>query len=301
MIEAYFIGTGAAIPSKDRGHTTVALRYKGNVFLFDCGENTQRRLIQEGLSPMKIENIFISHLHTDHVAGLYPFPETMYLLKRTKPLDVWGPRGLEKWGENLQQIQHFNFGYELTYHDLPNSRVQEIVEGKDFTISSMPVKHGTPSLAYCFKQHDWLRFLEKKALKMGVEPGPLRGKLTHRQDVKIGKKTIKWQDVTEQVIGKKVVISGDTGPLKEMVKFAEGADLLIHEATFAEDKKDEAEEFFHTTAKQAAEIAKKAKVKQLALIHFSQRYRTNKVLVEEAKEVFKETVGATDGMKLVVK
>lgn len=300
MIEAFFIGTGAAIPSKDRGHTTVALRHKGDVFLFDCGENTQRRLIQEGLSPMKIEHIFLTHLHTDHVAGLYPFPETMYLLKRKKPLDVWGPAGTKRWGASLKRIQHFDLGYELTYHDLPESET-DILEGKDFTISSMPVKHGTPSLAYCFKQKDWLRFLEDKALKMGVGPGPLRGKLTHKQDIKIKNKTIKWQDVTEEVIGKKVVISGDTAPLKSMVKFAKDADLLIHESTFAEDKKEEAEEFLHTTAKQAAEIAKKAKVKQLAIIHFSQRYRTNKVLVEEAKEVFPNTVGATDGLKVVVK
>lgn len=300
MIEVFFIGTGAAIPSKRRGHTTLAVRYKGEVFLFDCGENTQRRLIEEGISPMKIENIFVTHMHTDHVAGLFPLPETMYLLKRTKSLNIYGPKGLSRFGRALKEIQNVNLGYEVSFNELPNKK-EEVVDAKEYRVVSVPVSHGTPARGYCFEEKERLKFLEAKAMKMGVGPGPQRGKLTHKQNISINGRTIKWQDVTEVVPGKKIVISGDTLPCEEIEKLAKGADLLIHESTFGSDRTDEAHEYYHTTAAQAAQIAKKAGVKKLVLIHFSPRYKNVKPLLEEAKKVFPNTVLAEDGMKVVVK
>jgi len=300
MIEVFFIGTGAAIPSKKRGHTTVALRRGGEIFLFDCGENTQRRLIEEGISPMKIENIFVTHMHTDHVAGLFPLPETMYLLKRKTSLNIYGPKGLDRFGRLLRELQNFNLGYEVSFRELMRKKTT-VVDAKEYEITSVPVQHGTPSLGYCFEEKERLKFLEAKAEKMGVGPGPQRGKLTHKQNISVNGKTIKWQDVTEAIPGKKIVISGDTCPCDEIEKIAKGADLLIHEATFGEDKKDEAEEFYHTTAAQAAKIAKKAGVKKLALIHFSPRYKDVKPLLEEAQKIFPATFIAEDGMSIVVK
>jgi len=177
----------------------------------------------------------------------------------------------------------------------------DVIDAEDYRITAVPVDHGTPSRGYCFEEKERLKFLEKKALKMGVGPGPQRGKLTHKQDISVNGKTIKWQDVTEVVKGKKIVISGDTAPCGEIEKIAEGADLLIHESTFGDDRVDEAAEFKHTTAAQAAQIAKKAGVKKLVLIHFSPRYKNVKPLLEEAKKIFPNTVLAEDGMKLVVK
>ena len=300
MIEVFIIGTGAAIPSKKRGHTTVAIRRKGEIFLFDCGENTQRRLIEEGISPMKIEKIFITHMHTDHVAGLFPLPETMYLLRRTTPLDIYGPKGLERFGNALKTIQNFNLSYEVSFNELLN-RKMDVIDANEYRVVSVPVRHGTPSVGYCFEEKERLKFLEAKAMKMGVGPGPQRGRLTHKQNISIDGKTIKWKDVTEEVPGQKIVISGDTLPCEEIEKLAQGADLLIHESTFGSDRTEEAAEFKHTTAAQAARIAKKAKVKKLVLIHFSPRYKNVKPLLEEAKKIFPNTVLAEDGMKLIVK
>ena len=300
MIEVFFIGTGAAIPSKSRGHTTIAIRRMGDIFLFDCGENTQRRLVQEGISPMRIEKVFVTHLHTDHVAGLFPLPETMYLLKRERPLAIYGPRGIERFGETLKRFQNFDLGYGVSFHEIPNKK-SVVVEADDYRISAVPVRHGLPSLGYSFEEKERLKFLEEKAMKMGVGPGPQRGKLVAKKNISVNGKTINWQDVTKLVPGKKVVISGDTVPCEEIEKLAKGADLLIHEATFGNDRAEKAGDFHHSTAEGAARLAKKAGVKKLALIHFSPRYKDTDTLLNEAKEIFPNTVATKDGMKLIVK
>ena len=146
MIEVHFLGTGAAIPSKHRGHTSIALRYNGEIILFDCGENIQRQMIWAGLSPMKISRIFITHFHADHFAGLLALPQSLGLLKRKEPLYVYGPKGTEKVSKHLKVL----IG-DLEY-DLKFAEIKEAVENEKYIVSSIPVRHEIPSLAYSFEE-----------------------------------------------------------------------------------------------------------------------------------------------------
>ncbi len=301
MIEVFFLGTGAAIPSRERGHTTQVLRHKGELLLFDCGENTQRRIIQEDLSLMKISKIFVTHLHADHFAGLLALPQSLYLLNRAKPLEVFGPKGIKEIGEEIKRMTGFDLGYDLVFKEIPQDENHLVYQTEEYEIRSTPVKHGVETVAYCFQEKPRRKFLESKADKYGIKPGPVRGKLVAGKDVILKGQRIKADDVTKLVKGRKIVFSGDTLPLQIITEFSKGADLLIHEATYADDKTKEAEAYCHTTARQAAKVAKDAKVKSLILTHISPRYKDAKILADEAKEAFSKARIAKDGMKVVIK
>lgn len=301
MIEVFFLGTSAAIPSRERGHTTQVVRYKGELLLFDCGENTQRRVIQEDLSIMKISKIFLTHLHADHFAGLLALPQSLYMLNREKPLEVFGPKGTKMVGRHILDMAGFDLGYDLSFKEVPQKANHLVYETDEYEIRSMPVKHGIETLAYCFQEKSRRRFLESKAKKLGIKPGPVRGKLVAGRDVVYKGEKIRSDEVTKVVPGRKIVFSADTLPLKDVAKFAKGADLLVHEATYGNDRVKEAKAYGHSTASQAAKIAEEAQVKRLVLTHISPRYRDPKVLLEEAKSVFKRSRVAKDGMKVVIR
>ena len=306
MIELTMLGTTSGVPTRERGHSAIALKYEGEIFLFDCGENAQRQMKIADLSLVKTKAIFITHWHADHFAGLLGLLQTMTLMERKESLYIFGPKPAQKIIESIREIDtvaHMghrgNLGYDLVVKEVESGNVYE---GEKFVVEAIPAVHSIPAISYKFAEKDKPgRFDIKEAKKLGLKP-PQFGELQRGNIQTVGAKTIKPSDVIgEPRPGLKIVYSGDTAYNENLIKFAAGADLLIHEATYASDLSELSKENRHSTAAEAAEIAKKAKVKKLLLTHLSARYKTPKEILEEAKKTFKNSEAAMDLMKFVLK
>ncbi len=296
MIKIQFLGTSGTVPTERRGMPAVYLEYQGHRMLFDCGEGTQRQMRIAGLPFMKLERIFISHFHADHCLGLGGLIQTMDLLRRQKKLEIYGPKGTQDVIEKVITTGNFILeGFDLEINEIRSRGIKQIYADKDYIIKCAQLNHTVPCLGYSFEEREKRRFLKEKALKLGVPEGPLFSRLQAGENVKIGKRVIKPDDVlAKPVRGRKVVYASDSRPCTATVQLAKGADFLIHEATYANDMQKSAIEGKHSTAKEAAEIAKKAGVKRLLLTHISQRYKKPRVLEDEARKVFPKTKLAED-------
>jgi len=296
-IPIVFLGTSQAIPTARRNHTAVLLSYKEETLLIDCGEGTQRQFRKAKLNPCKISRILITHWHGDHILGLPGLLQTLALNSYNKTLNIYGPRGTKRFVPLIQSMFVFQDKIKINAEEI-NGR---FLEAKDFYIEAFPLQHGAPCNAYSFVEKDKIRLDKKKLEKLKLPSSPLIGELQKGKDIKFNKKTIKSKDVTYKEKGKKITIILDTELTDNCYKAAENADLLIAEATYSEQDKELAKENKHLTASQAAEIAKKAKVKKLILTHISQRYQSNeKILLEEARKIFKNTELSEDLMKIEI-
>lgn len=270
------------------------------MILFDCGEATQKQIMKAGISPMKIDDIYITHLHGDHILGLPGIIQSLAFRGRTRPLNIYGPYGINELIEHIKNIGFYTIGYEVITHEITDAD-EMVYQQNDFRISARKMKHTVVDYAYKIEELRQPKFLRQKAIELGIPPSPLFGKLQAGNEVTVDGKLIK----PEQVLGPpregvKLVFSGDTIPQESMIDFAWDVDVLIHEATFTKDIRDKAFENGHTVAEDAALIAKKANVEQLILTHLSNRYTSSKPLLEEAKSVFEDTVYAEDLMTVIV-
>lgn len=304
MIEVTFLGTVSGVPTIRRNHPAIVLDYysdERSTLLFDCGEGTQKQLMISGISFMQISKIFISHWHADHFAGIIPLIQTMNLERRQNELKVFGPES-EKFISNILSLGYFGCRFPVTAINVPfeGSDIVKIDETNEYEITTIPVYHTVPSVAYCFKEKDaWTIDLEKLKAA-GLKRGYWLKELKSKGVAMCKDKKVKIEDVANKKAGMKVVYSGDTRPCKNMVKLAEGADLLIHDGTFLEEDEGKA----HADVKQAAKIAKEANVKELVLTHLSRRYATKEDIEEiaaTAKKVFPNTKVAYDFMKVSLK
>ncbi|PNX50185.1 MAG: ribonuclease Z [Thermoplasmata archaeon M8B2D] len=289
-----FLGTGGSWPSVKRNVSSVALKRAGEIILFDCGEGTQRQFQKSKLSYMQISKIFITHFHGDHFLGLPGLIQTMQLNDREFPLHIYGPKGMIKLLNQLLSLGYFKPNYEIIGYEIDGG---DVLEFDGYKISVMRVKHGIPALAYCFEEDMRPgKFDKVKALKLGIPEGPLFSNLQKGKIITLnhGRKITPDMVLGPSRKGRKIVFSGDTKPINEMINFAKNADVLIHEATFSSELKDLSSDYGHTTASQAAEIAKKAFVDKLFLIHISPRYNENNVMEEDAKKIFKNSVVPKD-------
>jgi ribonuclease Z len=298
MIEIVLLGTGSGIPSKRRNHAAIWVRHEGECMLWDCGEGTQRQLLMAGLNFMKIDRIFITHWHADHWAGLIGLIQTMNLEKRKKPLFIYAPEA-ERFVSDLLDMDYWGPRFRIMPVDVPSEGrdITMLYETAEFAISSTPVKHTVPAVAYSIKEKDRWNVDLEKGKAYGLKQGPLVGKLKEE-----GKVTIKGVEVSLKEVGilrrgAKVSYSGDTKPCATLLALAKDSDLLIHDATFSE----EMENRMHTGAAEAAEVAKQATVGKLVLTHFSRRYLDMKPMEKEAKAIFPNTVIAEDFMRFEVK
>jgi ribonuclease Z len=285
-LSLFFAGTGGSVPSARRGLPAMLLRRGGEHILFDCGEGTQRQLIKTvGLAD--IDSVFITHFHADHWLGLPGMLKSFALRERVQPLSVYGPRGLVE----LMERMRFVYGrppYELSIVELAPT---ETVAGDGYVIAAVPVRHKGEAYGYAFIENERPGHLDPElAQRLGVEPGPDFGRLQRGETI---------GDVTpEQVLGpvragRKIVISGDTAPYEPLIVAAHESDLLVHEATFAEEETERARETSHSTARQAAEVALEAQVGMLALTHISSRYPGGE-LREQARARFANTEAPRD-------
>jgi ribonuclease Z len=292
-IDVIFLGTGGSLPTKERGLPAVALRRDGELFLFDCGEGTQRQMMHAGLGFNRPMSIMISHLHGDHVLGLPGLLQTMSSLIRDKPLDLYGPEGISAYLGSLRRTLAFAANFPVRVRELkPGAEVSKTA----YTIKTTEAMHDITCLAYAIVETDRPgRFHPEKAKRLGVPEGPLWKQLQMGKDVKVDAKTVTPRQVMEGPrSGLKIVYAIDTRPSDKVKTLARHADLLLHDGGFAEDRRDKAKEYFHSTAREAARVAKAARVRKLALVHISAVTRDDSILLKEARSVFKATLVPKD-------
>ena len=302
MIIVTFLGTVSGIPSLKRNHPAIALEYftdYRDVLLFDCGEGTQKQLMKSGISFMQISKIFISHWHADHFAGLIPLIQTMNLENRKNPLTIYGPEA-ERFVSDIVDLGYFGLRFPVRAVNVPfeGTEISLVDETEDYKVTSIPVLHSVPTVAFCLQEKDKWNIDEDKLKRFDIKRGPWLKKLKKTGKLEWKGKKVKIENVGYVKKGLKVVYSGDTKPCNNIVKISKNADLLIHDGTFLEE---DVGETAHADVKEAARLAKKAKVKQLILTHISRRYTDLKELEEEAKKVFKNSKVAYDFMKVKLK
>jgi ribonuclease Z len=281
-MSVFFAGTAGSIPTARRGLPAVLVRRGGDRILFDCGEGTQRQLVSS-VGLMDLTEVFLTHFHADHWLGLPGMLKTFDLRGRERPLAVHGPPGLrDLLTLGLRAAGRVRFKLEVVELDRG-----DVLERDGYRIAPVPVRHRGQALGYVlFEDERPGEFDPAAAEALGVTPGPDFGRLQRGEAVGGVRPE---QVMGEPRPGRKVVISGDTMPCETLQVAAHGADLLIHEATFAEEETERAAETGHSTAGQAASIARDAEVRMLALTHFSTRYPVG-VLRDEARAVFPRTV-----------
>ena len=296
-----FLGTSASRPTVERNVSSIALIREGETLMFDCGEGTQRQMMRYGIS-FSLSDIFFTHMHADHILGVTGLLRTLALQGRTEAMNLYGPPGSEKmlWRAITlgSEKQHFPVNVFELMPDTPLKR-------GGYAIIPFAVEHGDRSaVGYHIAEESRLgRFNPEKAREMGIPEGPLWGTIHKGKPVTLenGRVVQPSELVGPTRPGRRVVITGDSAPSEGTVATATGADILIHEATFAEEELQRAVETSHSTARGAAEVAAKAAVKRLVLTHVSARYsRDTSDLEREARAVFPATIIARDGMEIEV-
>lgn len=282
-LSVVFAGTAASAPTANRGVAALVVRRGGDTLLFDCGEGTQRQLIRSiGLADL--EHVFITHFHADHILGLPGMFKTFGLRGRELPLTVYGPRGLRALMRDLQPL-YDRLPYELNVREL---ETREAVGFNGYAVTPFSVDHQGIAVGYAVVEDRRPgRFDEQDARRLGVEPGSDFGILQRGGSVTAadGSTVTPEQVLGKARLGRKVVYSGDTAPCESLRTAAFQADLLVHESSFGDEEAERAVETHHSTARQAAEIARDAQVRMLCLNHVSARY-LGRELRAQAREVF---------------
>jgi ribonuclease Z len=291
-LDIVFLGTSGSVPTARRGLAGTLVRRGGDRILFDCGEGTQRQLLRSTVGLVELPEVFLTHYHADHYLGLPGMLKTFALRGREVPLTVYGPPGLVDLFTVLRRI----FG-KLTYEvELRELRPGEGIDRGDYRIFAFTVEHGVASNGYCLSENPRPgRFDVQTARSLGVPEGPLFGRLQAGEpvDVSTGGTVVPDQVLGPPRAGRKIVLAGDTRPSREVLEVAQEADVLVHEATFASEEQERADETLHATATGAAELARAAGVKMLALTHLSNRYFGPEI-AREARALFPETVVPRD-------
>jgi ribonuclease Z len=293
-MQLVFLGTSSAAPTVERGLSSIALMRGSELLLFDAGEGMQRNFIKAGLGMNRKLKIFISHMHADHCVGLLGLLQTMALQGREKSIDIYGePRVKEFWEENRRII---NFGLTFDVHVHMVEKEGVVVKEDEYQVTCCKALHSIPSFAYCLEEFDRPgEFDVKEAKRLGIPEGELYSKLQDGQGVVYkGKKIKSSQVLGPPRRGRRIGISGDTRPTDKLAKFFRGCDVLVFESTYGHDKQQKAIENWHSTATEAATIAKEAGAGKLFLTHFSARYDETSALVKEAGAIHGNVEAAED-------
>ncbi len=301
MLNVTFLGTAGSLPTPERNPSAILINREGEMLLFDCGEGTQRQMMRARTGMMRLNYIFLTHLHADHILGIPGLLETMAFQGRKKPLIIAGPTHTLRLVETFKTVCYFSRDFEVQAVEL---KPEDILCMDGYQVKAIETNHSVPSLGYCLKEDLRLgRFNRDAAMALSIPPGPLFGKLQHGQSVEVDGKMIHPDQVMGPPrLGRKIVYTGDTRPCRTVEVASEGADLLIHDCALADDMADWARETKHSTAGEAAQVAKRAKVRQLALTHISSRYSEDTFpLLRDAKSIFERTIVAEDLMALEIR
>jgi ribonuclease Z len=295
MIRLTFLGTAAARPTVGRNVSALAVQREGDLFLFDCGEGTQRQMMRYATG-FGVQAIFLSHVHADHLLGIPGLLRTMALQGRTDPMTLYGPVGSTRALKSVTALGSERAKFPVEFVECGPG---EGLRAGGFGVVAFDVDHGTAAVGWALVEDARPgRFNVERARELGVPEGPLFGRLHRGEDVEVGGRPVSAAElVGAPRPGRKVVYSGDTRPCASTVRSAEGADVLVHEATFGEEEKDRARETFHSTAAEAARVARDAGAERLVLTHLSARYSDDsRPLEDEAEAIFPGARVARDGL-----
>ncbi|MBY0145570.1 ribonuclease Z [Neobacillus niacini] len=298
-MDIFFLGTGAGIPAKLRNVTSIALKLleeRGAIWLFDAGEATQHQILHTSIKPRRIEKVFITHLHGDHIYGLPGLLASRSFQGGESEVTVYGPKGLQEYITISLSVSQTYLKYPLKVVEIDEG---VIFEDEQFIVKAQLLEHGIPSYGYRIIEKDRPgTLLADKLVEAGVKPGPLFRKIKEGESVTLedGRVIAPAEFLGPDQKGRIITILGDTRYCENAISLAQDADLLIHEATFSKGEEKLAYDYFHSTTNQAAEIARISGSKQLCLTHISSRYDRQAwlELVKEAQEIFPNTEIAED-------
>ena len=290
-IRLTFLGTGDSVPSSERNHTAILLTYRDENILVDCGEGTQRQFKKAGISVSKITKILITHLHGDHTLGISGVLQTMASNERKEPVYIYGPEGIKEFMKSLLRLFPFSRNFEINVEEAKG----KFLENEDFFIEAEKMTHLIPCNAYAFVKKGKIR-IDKSALKKEkIKEGPWLKELKEGKDLLYEGKKYPAKKLTYEEDNKKISFVLDTSLNSKIVPFVKNSDILVCEATFAEDMEEKARQYKHLTSAQAAKAAKESGSKRLILTHISQRYeKDTKTILGEAKKAFKDSLLAED-------
>ncbi|MDC3414469.1 ribonuclease Z [Aquibacillus sp. 3ASR75-11] len=302
-MELFFLGTGSGLPSKRRNVTSIALQMlqeRGSIWIFDCGEATQHQILKTSIRPRRIEKIFITHLHGDHIYGLPGLLSSRSFQGGETALKLYGPRGLKNFVETSLSVSDTHLPYQLEIIEVEPG---VIFEDFQFTVTCQLLDHGIQSYGYQIIEKDLPgELLVDKLKQNGIEPGPIYQQIKQQKTITLENgKIIHGEDYTGPAKpGRVTTILGDTRYKPDLCSFVEGSDVLVHEATFCKEDEALAYPYHHSTAEQAATLAQQSKVKHLILTHFSSRYQEEGEgkLLNEAQTIFQNTTLARDFLQV---
>ncbi len=294
--ELTILGCGGAIPTLERKPTSQYLNIQDRHFLIDCGEGTQIQLRKFKCKFSKIDHIFISHLHGDHFLGIFGYLSSLNLLGRNNDIHIYAPENLNNLLEVHNSFSGKNFNFNIVFHPLNFSKLERIYNDKIMEVYSFPVKHSVPTCGFLFKEKSTdRRMIKEKIKELDLNIESIK-KFKNSKNCEVNGVLIDYNDVTTQGNQPRTyAYCADSQYDENIISYLENVDLIYHESTFLESKMDKAIKTKHSTAKQAATIALKAKAKQLIIGHFSARYDNSDQFLEEAKVVFNQTITAYDG------
>ncbi|MCD4801292.1 MAG: ribonuclease Z [Methanococcoides sp.] len=294
MLKVTFLGTGGSLPTTNRNPSAIMVNRDGELLMFDCGEGAQQQMMRAKTGMMNLSSIFITHFHADHILGIPGLVQTMSFQGRTEPLTIYGPEWVEEFIKFLTAMGYYKLKFEINAVRLKSG---ESIKRDGYSIVALKTEHNVPSIGYALVEDERPgRFDRDKAIELGVPVGPLFSKLHHGGSVEVAGRVISAEDVVgEPRPGRTIVYSGDTRPCLGVLKASDGADLLIHDSTLADNMIDWAKESMHSTAGEAAALAKKAGAKKLVLTHLSSRYSDDATpLLNDAKALFEDVILAED-------
>lgn len=293
-MQLVFLGTSSGAPTVWRCLSSVVLVRGGELLLFDAGEGMQRNFIRAGLGMNRKMKIFITHMHADHCVGLLGLLQTMDLQGREKHVDIYGEPRVEEFLRENMRIINFRLTFDITVRKIEKEGV--IVRERDYQVSCCEALHSVPSLAYCLEEFERPGlFNVTEAKRLGIPEGNLYSKLQHGEDITYQGRLIRANQIVGPLRkGRKIGISGDTRPTDKLSRFFRECDVLVFESTYSQDKLEKAIQNGHSTAAEAATVAKKSKVDKLILTHFSARYNDTSQLVSEARQIHHNVEAAED-------
>lgn len=299
-MELEFLGTGAGLPAKQRNATSIALKLlaeRNAIWLFDCGEGTQMQILRTTIRPRKIEKIFITHLHGDHIFGLPGLLSSRSFQGGDEPLEIYGPKGIAEFVQTALKISRTRLTYPLHFTEIKADGI--LFADEQFTVICKKLSHGIDSFGFRVIEKDHKGELQVDKLQaLGIKPGPIYGKLKRGEQVTLedGTSLVGQDFLGKDRKGRIVTILGDTRYCQQAIELAKNADVLVHESTYNKSEEKRARSYFHSTTTQAAQVAQLAQVKLLILTHISARYLGKDAiqLENEAKEIFQNVKVAKD-------
>lgn len=301
MLTVTFLGTAGSLPTPDRSPSAVLINREGELVLFDCGEGTQRQMMRAKTGMMRLDYIFITHFHADHILGIPGLLETMAFQGRKDPVTIAGPIRTAEVVGLFDRLCYYSRKFPVRALELEPG---DVVRMDGYEVEALRTKHSVPSLGYCLREDPRPgRFNRPKATELGVPHGPLFGRLQRGETVEVERRVVRPEDVMgPSRPGRKVVYTGDSRPTPEIEEASREADLLIHDGSLKDEMADWAVETMHSTAGEAAELARRAGARKLVLTHISSRYSDDVgPLLADARRHFQDVLVAEDLMKIDVK